>query len=319
MPRVNASGARSKYWVGTWNHAGSKEADIDNSVEALNNSPWFQKCYASKERGESGTLHLQIYVQTQNRKYWSEMCDQFPGMYWTPRKGNEKQARDYALGLDKHGNAKAGWIGVVIDKGEHGDNGPGKRTDLEEIRELIKDGEVTTISDLMDEVKSMPSLAFGKELLASREPPPRSAPPKVFWLYGSTGTGKTRAVYDFKDKANLALWRMPASGSYFQGYIGQRVALFDDFRWGRLAFPELLELTDRYAPVANVKYGQCWFMPDWIIFTSAKSIAETFASETEDVGQFVRRIREGGGAELDFSNGGLETFKERIDIFLATI
>ncbi|CAF2258664.1 unnamed protein product [Rotaria magnacalcarata] len=85
MPRVNVSGARSKYWVGTWNHAGPKEADIDASATKLQDSTWFAKIYASQERGESGTLHLQIYAECKNRKYWSELCDQFPGMFWETR------------------------------------------------------------------------------------------------------------------------------------------------------------------------------------------------------------------------------------------
>jgi len=318
MPRVNAPGPRSKYWCGTWNHAGPKEADIDASADILSNSPWFVKMYASQERGASGTLHLQIYGETKYRKYHSEMREQFPGIHWETRKGKESQAREYALGKDRHGNAKAGWIKVVIDKGEHSDNYQGKRSDLEEIRDLLKNGDVSTVKDAMDEVKSMQGLAFAKEWIASHAPPPRTAPPKVFWLYGTTGTGKTRAVYDFASASSLELWRMPSSGSYFQGYIGQQIALFDDFRAGRLPFTELLELTDRYAPIANVKYGQCWFMPDWIIFTSAKSIAETFAGESEDLGQLVRRIREGGGAELDFTNGGGDDWKQRIDVFLAS-
>jgi len=319
MPRLASSGSRSKYWCGTWNHAGDKEGKINDSINQLNCSCWFDKLYASKERGASGTLHLQIYCHTKTRKYESEMRYQFPGVHWETRKGNEEQARNYALGKNKHGDTKAGWIEVVIDHGEHKAVGQGSRTDLERIRDMLTSAEVTTVRELMDEVTSMPSLAFGKEWLACHPPPARAHPPKVFWLYGSTGTGKTRAVHDFSSKTGLTLWRMPASGNYFQGYIGQDIALFDDFRAGRLPFTELLELTDRYAPVANVKYGQCWFVPTWIFFTSAKSLADTFKHEDECIDQFTRRITEGGGAELNFDSDGLVTLLGRIDVFIASM
>lgn len=317
MPKAAATGERSYYWVGTWNHMGEeREAQLPDNAELLKNHPWFKKIYASEERGTiNGTLHIQLYVECIKRKRRSEMHEEFPEVHWQPRRGNSKQARDYALGLER-GMPKEGWIRVLIDKGEHEDVGQGKRTDIESMRDLLLSTEVTTVKDAMDKCTSMASLSYAKEWIACHAPAPREHPPKVFWFYGSTGTGKTRAVYDFSREAELDLWRMPASGTFFQGYIGQPVALFDDFREGRLPFTELLELTDRYTPVANVKYGQCWFTPNWIVFTSAKSIRDTFTGTTEDVGQLLRRINEGGGCELDFDGDGLVQFKQRIDVFL---
>lgn len=319
MPRNKKTGTRSTYWVGTWNHIGAKEAELPANAKLLEESEWFSKVYASEERGDSGTLHIQFYVECHHRKYFSEMKEQWPGVHWEVRKGNSKQARDYCLGKDTRGNPKAGWVKILVDKGEHEDLGQGKRTDIEQMRDMLQAAEVTTVAEAMESCTSMASLSFAREWIACHAPPPREHPPKVFWFHGPTGTGKTRAVYDFIAEASLQLWRMPSSGGFFQGFIGQPVALFDDFREGRLPFTELLELTDRYTPIANVKYGQCWFTPDWIIFTSAKSIADTFITTSEDVGQFVRRIREGGGAELDFGSTGAADFKQRIDVFIGTM
>ena len=50
--------------------------------------------------------------------------------------------------------------------------------------------------------------------------------------------------------------------------------------------------------------------------SSAKSIRDTFTGTTEDVGQLLRRITEGGGCELDFDGDGLVQLKQRIDVFL---
>lgn len=315
MPKsYRNKGAKSYYWVGTWNHKDEREALLPGHAELLENHGWFKKIWASEERGNCGTLHIQFYVECVTRKTREAMSEEFPEVHWEARKGSAKQARDYCMGLNKKGEPKEGWIRILIDKGEHDDMFAGKRTDIEKMRDLLTSTEVMTVREAMENCTSMASLTFAKEWLACHAPAPREHPPKVFWFYGSTGSGKTRAVYDFISKTELELWRMPSSGSYFQGYIGQSVALFDDFREGRLPFTELLELTDRYTPVANVKYGQCWFVPEWIVFTSAKSITDTFTSTSEDVGQFRRRITEGGGAELNFDEGGLEEFKSRIDV-----
>jgi len=309
-------GAKTKYWCGTWNHEGMREPLLPANAEMLASHQWFKGIWASEERGREGTLHIQFYVELHTRKTFNAMKEEFPQVHWEQRRGTAQQARDYCMGKTKEGGVKPGWIKVLIEKGEVEEKKPGKRTDIEKMRELLDGAEVRNVMDAMEHCTTMASLSFAKEWLACHAPPPRATPPKVFWFYGSTGTGKTRAVYDFVAESGLELWRMPSSGSFFQGYIGQPIALFDDFREGRLPFTELLELTDRYNPIANVKYGQCWFTPQWIIFTSAKSIEVTFANVHEDVGQFLRRVREGGGAELNFNEDGLGKFKERIDVYL---
>lgn len=319
MPKATQTGSRSFYWVGTWNHAGDREAFIDINAKRLEDCSWFKGIWASQERGDSGTLHIQFYVECKRRYFLSELREQFPEVHWEIRKGNAKQARDYCLGKTKTGGPKPGWEKILIRRGEESsEGGQGKRTDIESMRDMLVASEVTTVAEAMEHCTSMASLSFAKEWLSAHAPPMREQPPKVFWFYGSTGSGKTRAVYDFCAASALPLWRMPSSGSYFQGYIGQDVALFDDFREGRLPFTELLELTDRYNPVANVKYGQCWFTPRWIIFTAAKSIRDTFTATTEDVGQLLRRISQGGGAQLDFNEDGGREWKERIDVFINT-
>jgi len=127
---------------------------------------------------------------------------------------------------------------------------------------------------------------------------PRVQPPKVFWFYGKTGTGKTRtamAMGDrFGDRPNDILI---SSGplQWFPGYDGQSVAIIDDFRAKHVSsFAFLLRLLDRYPTRVEFKGGHADWAPKIVIITSSYSPDECFSVrnvyQPEDMAQLHRRI-----------------------------
>jgi len=118
--------------------------------------------------------------------------------------------------------------------------------------------------------------------------------PYVEWIYGPTGTGKTRYVYEQHEDSKI--FRKTNGDAWFDGYHGQEVALFDDFRAKWFSFSLLLNLTDRYPLNVGVKGDTVAWSPSYIYFTCPKHPRELFSGlAIHDEGclaQLTRRIAE---------------------------
>ena len=110
--------------------------------------------------------------------------------------------------------------------------------------------------------------------------------PVVTWIYGPTGTGKTRSVI-FKEPD---LWVSGFNLNWFDGYIGQPAVLFDDFRGSFCSFQTLLRLTDRYVFPVPVKGGFVDWAPLRIYITSCLHPKDAYPNCDEKVDQLLRRI-----------------------------
>jgi hypothetical protein len=145
-------------------------------------------------------------------------------------------------------------------------------------------------------VKYNRGLTFLRSLLA----PPRTTAPTVIWLSGSTGTGKTRFAYDTALKYFEGdIWASSNGLQWFDGYEGQRCALFDDFRSKHVTtlpggFAFLLRLLDRYPMRVPIKGGFVNWNPCTIFITTPDAPAVTFVHRNthipEDMEQLHRRI-----------------------------
>jgi hypothetical protein len=170
----------------------------------------------------------------------------------------------------------------------------------------------------------MQGLKFGDRLLENIEPE-RDGPPSVFWLFGPTGSGKSRTAHEFirriREARNWSSWKsFDNSLKWFDGYSNHEVALFDDFRGSEANFATLLRICDRYSCRVPIKGASRWWAPRVIIFTSCQSLegAFGFLDRSDAAAQFFRRVRhEGNGGEYDFGAGGLDMFRGRIDWHLS--
>lgn len=151
------------------------------------------------EVGETGTPHLQGYVEFAAVQRLSAVKKILPTAHWEPRRGTDVQARDYAMKKDD--TYRAGpW--------EHGSFTParqGKRTDLDNVIESVRDG--LTLRELwVDHPNVMVKYSRGiKEYLSAIRPQidaPKFALSDFKWtpvsdwskshiFWGPAGTGKT--------------------------------------------------------------------------------------------------------------------------------
>lgn len=170
---------------------------------------------------------------------------------------------------------------------------PGKRNDILNAVQKLKSG--TTIKQLVhdDDEAAVVFVKYhrGLQALATQLTPSRTNPPTIIWISGSTGSGKTRSTLEFADKLGLDFWISNESLQWFDGFNGQPVAIFDDYRTSFCKFGFLLRLLDRYPLRVPVKGGFVVWNPRYIFVTTPKSPEATWNLRTpEDIQQLVRRV-----------------------------
>lgn len=205
------------------------------------------------EVGESGTPHLQGYVYFVNPRSLSgvKRLPCFARAHLEIARGTPVEASEYCK---KDGDF---W-----EEGEL--PSAGRRSDLEEIKEEIKDGKSDLyIADnhFSQWVVYRRSFAAYRRLLRST---PRSWKTWTNVLVGSTGLGKTRFVYQQHRDDEVYVW---GGDRWFDGYSGQRIALLDDFR-GELTIGFMLRLLDRYPLQVPIKGGFVNWNPRRVYITS---------------------------------------------------
>jgi len=152
---------------------------------------------------------------------------------------------------------------------------PGKRTDIHEAVDAIKEG--SSLRDLAMGDHSVAVVKFHKGLTVLRsltaQVRDQSRPPVVFWLWGETGVGKTRCAISFADTVCGGRYWISSGGlRWFSGYDGQPVAILDDFREKHLSNPNgfawFLRLLDRYPMEVEFKGGFSWAVWDTVVITT---------------------------------------------------
>lgn len=94
--------------------------------------------------------------------------------------------------------------------------------------------------------------------------------PKVYALIGPTGVGKSRFVHHVASTFDLSIWVHPG-GNWFDGYDGQDIALFEEFR-GDIEIGKFLQVLDRYPVNVPIKGGFRYWKPRYIYITSNVSM-----------------------------------------------
>jgi len=162
----------------------------------------------------------------------------------------------------------------------------GGRNDLEEIKRRILAGDPLW-EVITDNVNNGQQLRFATQLHGLRQRRQRrTEQPVVYWFWGPTGTGKTRAAIESDPEAYIS----SARSRFWNGYEGQTVVILDDLRGDTYPYCELLRILDRYPYNVEVKGD---YMP---LLATKIYITAPFAPENypqpfgEDNSQLMRRI-----------------------------
>lgn len=238
-----------------------------------------------KEVGASGTPHLQGYLEFHhNMKLRISACQRriqdfgLFGFHVEIARGTAQQNIDYC---SKDGD--------FTEVGER-PKGQGFRSDLQAVTNAINEGD--TMIDLIEKFPvQVIKFQRGIEFLIATKQPRRFFKTEVWWLWGPSGSGKSRWAWDQSPEAYMKC----SSHKWWNGYVGQEIVILDDYRPSKeMPFSFMLNLMDRYPLSVETKGGMVEFVSKKIYVTSPFSPEHVCDHldwiGTEQKAQFLRRI-----------------------------
>lgn len=229
----------------------------------------------SKEIGESGTPHLQFSLTFKQPKRFAAMKKLHSKVHWVLSRDTD----GCYIYCGKEGSE------VIIDIDNRKS---GKRTDVEAAYEAIE--QKRTKREFLKDHPSLQAIKVYDAASLYLTEPRAIGPVQVIWMFGPTGSGKTRTLYD---KFGPDVY-VVEDFKWWDGYCGQKTIALDDFRPNQLGFAELLRLLDIYPLRKQVKGGWVHLQHQTVVITTPDSPIRTYShlTGTEDIEQLLRRITE---------------------------
>lgn len=276
------------------------------------------------EIGEQGTYHTHVYAVFSSRVRWTKVKKAFEDAHIEVAHGSAESNRDYIrktgrwAGTEKSGTGVEGtfeeWGKFPVQKG--------RNEDMQELYEMVKDGysnaEILAVNndyilqiDKLDKLRTM--------LLTERYKNTRRLDLSVTYIYGETGTGKTRDILDRYGDANV--YRVTDYEHPFDSYGCQPVIVFDEFR-SQLRIADMLNYCDIYpielpARYANkyACYNTVYIVSNWELEIQYEKVQEENADSWR---AFLRRIHKvavysGDGGVTGY--GSVEDYLKRKETF----
>jgi len=254
---------RARNWVFTLNnYTAVQELELQTET-------YTYLVYGREVAPTTGTKHLQGYIEFSNAKRMATITKAYPGIHLEKRRGTAKQAADYCK------KGKDFFEGGEISK-------QGERTDLERVADMVQ--EKKTIREIA-EAEPVTFIKYHRGIQALRTAlmKPRTEAPNVVWLYGATGTGKTRFAHDNSDSVYIK-----DGTQWWDGYEQQEAIIIDDFD-GKWPLRDLLRLLDRYVYQGQTKGGYININSSWIYITCTYPPEHFWGGD--DLPQIERRLK----------------------------
>lgn len=208
--------------------------NIDDPEELLEFEPMSFMTYGLESCPTTGRMHYQGYCETHKKITEGGLANQFRehghvDVNVSVAIASEEINTKY---VSKDGCCLYRWGNPMVQ---------GFRSDLMAARQAILDGHTPTATEdpQLMHVYGRTVDRMVQERNAKRR---RIGPQQGYWLWGPTGCGKTRFVYDTYGEDNVYQWKF----SQYENYKFQDVVLIDDFR-GKMDIDTFLTLTDPYS------------------------------------------------------------------------
>lgn len=273
-------GKRRRSWFGTWNNYPEDWTEFFEDCEAT------YYCAGREVCPTTGTKHIQFWCHWKNAKTRNAVKKLFSSkIHLEPLAGTPEEATIYCK---KEGD----WI-------EEGDlPQQGERVDLTEIRDMIDNGATdleiaeTRFPIYMRYYKGFDRYRQLKENELTREMP------EVIWLYGASGSGKTRYAFDHHEAGTVFI--KSCDNKWWDGYDAclHEAVIIDDMPkfggFGSGVYPSWNEwktLCDRYVKRVEVKGGMKNMLAKYIYITTSWN-PETFFEDDNKKKELRRRVKE---------------------------
>lgn len=213
--------------------------------------------YGEETCPDTGTLHYQVYMCFKNRVRVGTVRDLFPQCHVEIMEGSLQQNENYC--------SKEGTFTKLGDEPKQG-----IRNDLLAVRDLVVQGERpmkiarTTMDETVFTAVARHYRFFSeldRECSWSRRCAQGFLPPKTYLRVGNPDVGKSTRIHELHGYDDVWKWN-PLLGKFFDGYINQSVAVFEDVQKGQIPpITFLKQLLDGYpmrVPIKCDPTGAVW-------------------------------------------------------------
>lgn len=227
-------------------------------------------CMCDEEGDECETLHTHIFIYRSSPFTAKQISNLFPDMHRDMAYGTTQENRAYVLKdgekfhkqpdghydyTDKQGKHHAGinYTDTFFEYGECPQEHQGKSSSSELVLQMIRDG--YTNREIVDAVpsvfKDIDRIERTRSMYRDSDFANMWRDLEVTYIFGDTGTGKTRSVMDKYGYANC--YRVTDYRHPFDTYDGQDVLIFEEFRGG-LKHGDMLNYLDGYPLLLPCRY-----------------------------------------------------------------
>ncbi len=242
---------KSRGWFFTINNPIDKGFTHEKIKEIIENccSSSIYWCMGDEIGLEESTPHTHIYIIFRNPVAFTSMQNKFKGAHIDAVKGQPSQVRDYIMKSGKweqHEKADTKVDGTFEEWGTCPKHNQGARTDLNYLYNQIEQGVST--SDIINEnpkfMLRMTEIERVRQMLLFNKYKNTFRHLDVTYIWGDSGTGKTRGVMDKYGYENV--YRVTNYDAHpFDNYKGQDVLVLEEFR-SSFRLQDMLNYLDGY-------------------------------------------------------------------------
>lgn len=290
-----ANDPASRKWQLTFNNPtehGWTHDKIKSVLETFNHLAYW--CMSDEQGLKEATHHTHLFVNlAPTNCRFSTLKKKFEGAHIEKANGTSQQNKDYVQKSGKWADNEKGETsieGTFEEWGEMPIEKQGKSKDVEKMWDMLKDGatNLEIIENVPSAMLNIDKVERSRSLLRDAQYADAWRNLEVTYIFGSTGSGKTRSVmdkYGYKSCYRVTDYKHP-----FDTYDGQDVIIFEEFRGG-LKHGDMLNYLDGYPLLLPCRYfnRQACYTKVYII-TNIPPDAQYLNVDTESRNAFYRRI-----------------------------
>lgn len=269
---------------------------IKKALEQLTACSYY--CLADETGAETKTRHTHIFTFLRNPARFSRIKRLFPEAHIEQARGTVQENRDYVAKSGKWADdpkADTSIEGTFEEWGEMPEEpGQGARTDITQLYHMIadeglsnaeimeRDPELATHIGKMDKIRQDVLEARYRETWRDLD---------VTYIFGPTGTGKTRGVMEKYGYSNC--YRVTDYKHPFDSYAQNSTIIFDEYR-SNLLIGDMLDYLDGYPLALPARYANRQACYETVYIISNIDLSEQYpnvqTNEPETWKAFLRRI-----------------------------
>jgi hypothetical protein len=313
-----AKDTQSRKWILTINNPVKHGFDHEKIKEEFANFKSLNYWCMCDEKGD--TYHTHIFMSFGSGVRFSKVKKHFPPADIRMCKGTSQQNRDYITkeGKWEKDKKKETNIAETFEEwGEMPQERQGNRSDIDDLYDMIKNGmsNYEIMEDTPTYLMHIDKIERARQIVREEQYKNTWRDLHVTYVYGATGTGKTRDIMEKYGYSNV--FRVTDYDHPFDAYKGQDVIIFEEFR-SSLKIQDMLNYLDGYPLELPCRYANKIACYTKVYIVTNIGLEEQYSSvqmnHNETWKAFNRRINEViyyHGDNSPFDDGNVQ----KIDVF----